>query len=215
MYNQFHSSNDDDLFGETAKQKDKKQIPNPGFFGDEEFEKLLAESQESPSFSEIRVKSRIVNSITSSSAEFINSLESGHRSVFDALNQLTNGDFAKRIYADALEDAIVRRMVVLHFLNDLDELKENHLLMEASKKLNLNIDSHFFKIHISSLAEMISFSIEYNVSIYVTLCEQIGRTPIQSIVERSPQIADHAVMNYNHYILKHFEAIRLELGLDS
>ena len=219
MYNQFFSSNDDDLFGETAKQKDetRKPIGPHGFFGDDELEKLLAESNQDDSeyFSQVRVKSRIINSIMSSTGEFTNALDSGHRSVFDALNQITNGHFAKRIYADALEDAIIRRMVVLDFFNDINKVKDSEIFAFASKKFKLNVDSSFFTTYIGSVAEMLTFSIEYNISIYMSLCEELGRTPIASIVDREPQLADHAVINYNHYILKHFEAIRLELGLDS
>lgn len=219
MYNSSISDNDDDLFA--PKQETSSTSSTTNFTPNvdsltKELEDLFDKNKSSFS-NQIIFKAKLFSFINQSSSSFLTSLDSGSRSLFNMLNEITAGTFGKRYYADVLEETISRTMLIHHFFHLImtstsDEHKK--VFEFLSNKLNVQLDSHFFTTYVSSFMEVMDFKIEYNTSIYLSLCAQIERTPLDYIVNRTVSQIDSALINYDLYIEKYFLSIRSELGME-
>ncbi len=58
------------------------------------------------------------------------------------------------------------------------------------------------------------FVIRYNIDIYSKVCQKIGRTPLQPIVDRDLDNVDLNILDSDQYINKYFSVIRNEMGFD-
>jgi hypothetical protein len=218
MYNNFISSNDDDLFNKEEKPKDNSSTINSL----SDLTKTLEDAfeKETSYFVAIKFKNKIFSSLISSADEYINNTGAHNRSIFDVLNKLTNGEFGRTLYADILEEQIVRKIVVHSFFSDIYSLKDKDLASEVSdsiklsKFVNIICSDDFFQTYILSMTEMLDHSIAYNIDTYIRLCESINRTPIEDIVTRNILSSDNLspLTNFDTYLDKQFSAIRIQLG---
>jgi hypothetical protein len=214
MYNEFLSDNDDDLFEpkpQTApKQRSSTQPSVDSIFKD--VEQLLSSEKESPN--SFIFRSKLANALYESCNNYINELNSLNRSIFDALNIVTQGSFQYQVYADALEEAISRRLVMREFIGSLNKAADTNILTYLSSKMKINIDTKFFNTYLVSMLEMMDHVIDYNISIYIKVCEKIGRTPLPAILNKDNSQTDMLVSQSGSYINKSFAYIRNELGMD-
>ena len=211
MYNEFMSSNDDDLFDSSSSPKQNSKSADDLF---KDIEKMLTEKSSSDFFDEIETTSRVINSINDSSCRYIFSNDSYNRSLFDELNTLTNGSFSYRVYADILEESLIKRIVVLDFLKLLSSNKDERLMKFLAEKVKVNVNFHFMNTYVTSALEVLDFVIRYNIDIYSKVCQKIGRTPLQPIVDRDLDNVDLNILDSDQYINKYFSVIRNEMGFD-
>lgn len=212
MYNDFLSQNDDDLFSDSKSTEKQSSKPTDNLF--KEIEELLSKTSDKEFFSQVEIRSKIVNSFNDSANRYIYSTDSYNRSLFDELNNITNGMFAYRVYADILEESLTRRLVIFDFLKLLASAKDERLMKFLTKNLNLTIDEHFVKTYIVSSQEMLDYIIRYNIDIYTNVCQKIQRTPQQAILDRNLDDIDLSLINSDEYINKYFSVLRVEMGFD-
>jgi hypothetical protein len=204
------SSNDDDLFSSESSSKESPKSSDEIF---KDIEKMLKDKP-SDFFNEVEITSRIVNSFNDSANRYIFATDSYNRSIFDELNSITSGKFSYRVYADILEESLARRFIVFDFLKILASAKDERLLKFFTQKMKLNIDSRFVNTYVTSLIEMLNFAIDYNIEIYIKVCQKIDRTPLQPIIDRDIDNVDLNLLDSDQYINKYFSVIRTEIGFD-
>lgn len=211
MYNEFLSGNDDDLF-------QKPSNPKPD--SSSNFDSLIKELEDSLKldkdqfYTDVNFKSKLFNALVDSTNVYINNITSFDRTTFDTLNTLTNGLYSRQLYANVLEEAIARKLLIHDFLTVFVSNKNDKIIKFLSQKMNVNIDSRFYEIYVSSMLEMLDTIINYNISMYVSLCEKINKTPIQNILDRDINDIDFAIFSSDTYINTHFSVIRSEMGFE-
>ncbi|CAB4143789.1 hypothetical protein UFOVP784_240 [uncultured Caudovirales phage] len=213
MYSDFLSDNDDDLF-ESKPQTGSKPKSGSAPLTDSIFkdvENLLSIEKESKS---MVFKSKLANTLYETCNNYIFEVNSYNRSIFDALNIVTQGSFQYQLYADVLEESIARRLVMREFIGSLHRAADTNILEFLSKRMNISIDSQFFTTYIVSMQEMMDHAIDYNIGIYIKVCEKIGRTPLSVILDKDTSQTDMIVSQSGSYINKSFAYIRHELGMD-
>jgi hypothetical protein len=213
MYGDYISTNDDDLFespSETPKQKED-DLSFDSLIKDVE---KIFETEKNSVFTSIIFKSKVIAALNGSAENYVHSVNSFNRSIFDALNSLTQGYFKYQVYADTLEESIARRLVVYNFIKSITTSKNDKFLEFLSKKIKISFDESFFNTYLISMLEMMDYVIDYNISIYTNLCTKINRIPISTLLDRNIMDTDTLVINSNSYINKHFAAIRSELGME-
>ena len=214
MYSDFLSDNDDDLF-DSKPQTNSKSTSSFGPSVDSVFkdvENLL--SAEKQSSNSLRFKSKLANTLYEACNDYINQLNSYNRSIFDTLNILTEGQFQYKLYADTLEESIARRLVMREFVGSLNQTAGTDVLNYLSIKMKISIDSQFFNTYVVSLLEVLEHAIDYNIAIYIKVCERIDRTPMPAILSKDNSKTDMLVSQSGSYINKKFAYIRQELGMD-
>ena len=214
MYSDFLSNNDDDLF-DPKPQTTSKTSSSSGPSVDSVFkdvENLL--SAEKQSSNSLRFKSKLANTLYEACNDYINQLNSYNRSIFDTLNILTEGQFQYKLYADTLEESIARRLVMREFVGSLNQTSGTDILNYLSTKMKISIDTQFFNTYVVSLLEMLEHAIDYNIAIYIKVCERIDRTPMPAILSKDNSKTDMLVSQSGSYINKKFAYIRQEFGMD-
>ena len=214
MYSDFLSNNDDDLF-DPKPQTTSKPTSSSGPSVDSVFkdvENLF--SSEKQSSNSLRFKSKLANTLYEACNDYINQLNSYNRSIFDALNILTEGQFQYQLYADTLEESIARRLVMREFVGSINQTAGTDILNYLSTKMKIAIDTQFFNTYVISLLEVLEHAIDYNIAIYIKVCERIDRTPMPAILSKDTSETDMLVSQSGSYINKKFAYIRQELGMD-
>lgn len=210
MYNEFISSNDDDLFAEPKDNQSASASKTSNDFA-KDLEDLLKDTL---AVSDISFKSKFVNAFNDSASAYIFNLSSLDRSIYDELNKLTQGAFSYRYYADTLEEGIAKRIIVHDFLSTLLNAKNEKVLKFLAEKMKVTLDTQFFTTYVISMQEIMSHVIDYSIQIYCFVCQKINRTPLEGLINRNADAIDPVLFNSNHYFDKHFSAIRSEMGLD-
>ena len=210
MYNDFIASDDDDLFAEPAVSQSATANKTTNDFT-KDLEDLLKETF---TVSDISFKSKFVNAFNDSANSYTFNLGSLDRSIYDELNRITQGSFSYRYYADTLEEMISKRIVIHDFLSTLLNAKNEKVLSFLAEKMKVTLDTQFFSTYVSSMQDMLSFVINYNLNIYTYVCQKIDRMPLESLVNRNADDIDPVLFNSNHYFDKHFSAIRSEIGIE-
>jgi hypothetical protein len=212
MYNDFLSQNDDDLFSNinSSDKQSSKQADNVF----KEIEELLSKTSEKDFFNEVELRSKLVNSFNDSANRYIFSTDSFNRSLFDQLNILTNGLFTYRVYADLLEESLVKRLVIFNFLKLVASSTDDRLMNFITKKMRITFDEHFVKTYINSAQELLDYAIRYNIEIYTNVCQKIQRTPQQALLDRRVDDVDLSLVHSDQYINKYFSVLRTEMGFD-
>ena len=214
MYSDFLSDNDDDLFEPKPQTPSKPKSPSTPSVDSvfKDVEHLLA--TEKQTYDSVIFRSKLANTLYEACNDYINELNSYNRSIFDALNTLTQGTFKYQLYADTLEESIARRLIMREFIGSLNKSADSNILSYLSTRMKINIDTQFFNTYVVSLLEMLEHAIDYNTSIYVKVCEKINRTPMPSILAKDTSQTDMLVSQSGSYINKNFAYIRQELGMD-
>jgi len=204
------SSNDDDLFDSSKSSSKTSQHVNSLT---DDLENLLKDTSSSSIDSTI-VRARLAHALYDTANGFIFTVDSYNRTVFNTLNFLTNNKFANDLYADVLEESIAKRIVVFDFISSVTTTANEKILQFLSKATSAKIDSFFFNTYISSVLEMLDFSINYNIEIYLKICSVLNRQPISAVVERKVDDLDSKIMSSSEYIAESFANIRRSLGFN-
>lgn len=222
MYNSNISDNDDDLFAPKQSENTSTSSKTSSSFSPnidsltKELEDLFQEGKSS-FFNQLNVKSKFVAFLNHTSHTFLLNISSGQRTIFNALNHMTGGVFGKNYYADYLEEIIARSILIHNFLfviSSADKNEYSRVLDLLSKKMKIDFDADFIQMHIIPFVEILDYKIEYNISIYTTLCSQLDRTPLDCLVSRTISGIDSSLLDYDHYALKYFASIRSEIGME-
>jgi hypothetical protein len=204
------SNNDDDLFAESTSSS---TISNENISSSElNIDNLLSSLDVNlDNIDSMLFRARIVTTLIDTSNKFIYETNSYNRSIFNTLNSLTNGEFQYTLYAETLEESIFRRVLILEFLNSCTDQMDEKILSLLSKATNTTIDSKFINTYIVAMKNILVFSIDYNISVYHTLCEKINRQPIDFDIELNSHIVE-SYINSSSYINSVFTNIRKSLG---
>lgn len=204
------SSNDDDLFSPSQSSSKKDQASSLV----NDVEKILKETSEGKIDATL-VRAKLAHALYDTSNNFVFGIDSFQRTIFNVLNQLTNNAYAYNFYADVLEESIAKRIVIYDFLTSITKSASNDKILSfLADKMDVNIDSFFFNTYVYSMGEMLDFIINYNIEIYTKVCNQVGRSPIQSIVSRDVNALDPKLMNSDDFVISSFAAIRKSLGFE-
>ena len=204
------SSNDDDLFSPSKSSSKKEQTSSLA----NDVEKILKETSEGKIDATL-VRAKLAHALYDTSNHFVFSVDSYQRTVFNVLNHLTNNTYAYNFYADVLEESIAKRIVIFDFLSSITKSASNEKILSfLADKMDINIDSFFFNTYVNSMGQMLDFIINYNIDIYVKICQHVGRPPVESIVSRNVDALDPKLMNSDEFIIGSFAAIRKSLGFE-
>lgn len=204
------SSDDDDLFNDDVFSQSSSSSSS---YSDDNFNvqnilKSLDISEEQ--LDTMILRARIVTTLIDSSCSFIYETNSFTRSIFNSLNSLTDNQFQFNLYIETLEESIIRRMIVLRFLNTCTEEMDESLINIISKATKSTIDARFLNTYIRSMRDMMAYAVDYNLAVYTKLCEQVNRVPIDFSIENSEMVDSY--FNQGYYINNVFRNIRKSLG---
>lgn len=202
------SSNDDDLFSDDNVSTSSSETIDSPINIDNLLSSLDVNLEEIDS---MIFRSKVVTSLIDSSNSFIYETNSYNRTIFNTLNSLTNGQFQYTLYAETLEESIYRRLVILEFLNSCTEQLDEKMLAFLSKVTNAKFDNRFINTYLVSMKNILSFSIDYNVSIYHKLCELVGRQPIEFNLDLNSDMVT-SYLGSSTYINNVFTNIKSSLG---
>jgi len=212
-YNEFISQSDDDLFEDTSKQvRQESSAPTEELL--KGIEELLSKDSQQTYASQLHLQSRLINSINDSANRYVHMNENAfQRSIFDQLNLLTNGVFAYRVYADVLEESIIKRVIVFDFLKIVASLDEDfkNVLNDDLKNV---FNEHMIKTYVVSMQEILDYAIRYQIDVYKVVCQKIERTPQKFVVDRDIESVDLNILSYENYVNKYFSILRLEMGFE-
>jgi hypothetical protein len=213
--------NDDDLFEDSSSSTQSSSFHNVFAHSssqrDEDFDSLIENTKDyakskgigSDSFV---LRTGVVTSFYEVVNRFVYETDSLSRSIFNKLNALTNGEYAKELYADVLEESIIKRFAVYEFIDSILRSDNSKSFELAAKHLKIEIDEAFIRIYFGSLFKVMNHAIDRNIDIYQKLCEQINRVPMKAIVDKDYDYFDFRMFSSNSYINQTFESIRDSLG---
>lgn len=216
MYNNSFSDSDDDLFEESTQV-----APNP--FININSSNHNSESKESSAsdrmqslldsmpevdrdFKSLIFRSKLAITLFNGASSFTTNLTSFDRTTFNTLNALTNGRFQYELYADELEESIVRRTVILEFIEAMLEEADSGTLNKLSNVLKIQIDTKFINTYFASLASVMNFTINDQIELYGKVCSSINRTPLD-FTNRLDFIEVSDITNSHKYISTSFLSI--------
>lgn len=216
MYNNSFSDSDDDLFEESTQVAPNPFINNTSsnYSSDskdnstsDKIKSLLDSMPEiDGDFKSLIFRSKLAITFYNGASQFTSNKTSFDRTVFNTLNTLTNGQFQYQLYADQLEEVIVRRTVILDFVEAMIEEADNKALSKLSEMLKINIDSKFINTYFASLAVVMNFTINDQIELYNKVCSFINRTPLD-FTNRLDFIEVSDVTNAGKYISTSFISI--------
>ena len=217
----YFSDNDDDLFQEPSSQTQSPSFhsvfSNSTFAKDEELESLIESTKDyvknkEVGFGGFMLRTGIITSFYEVTNRFVFETDSLGRSIFKALDTLSNGKYSKDLYADTLEESIAKRFAIIEFLNAMIESDNKKSFELAAKHLNITLDDSFIRIYFGSMRKVLTHAINRNIDIYQKLCEQINRVPMKAIVDKDYSNLDVRAFSSNSYINQSFQSIRESLG---
>ena len=214
-----YSDNDDDLFQEPSPQSPSfhNVFSNSTFTKDEELGSLIESTKDYAKNKGIgsnifMLRTGIITSFYEVTNRFVFETDSLSRSIFNALNTLSNGKYASDLYADVLEESIAKRFSIIEFLNTIIHADNTKSFELAAKHLNITLDDSFIRIYFGSMLKLMNHAIDRNIDIYQKLCEQINRVPMKAIIDKDHSSIDIRSFSSNAYINQSFQSIRESLG---
>jgi len=215
-----YSDNDDDLF------QDIPPAPNSFFqeepqtassINDEAVNQLLDSTKDyinsrNLGIDSFKVRTGIPNSFLEACNQFIFRSDTFNRSVFDVLNQYTNGEFSKILYYNFLEESIIKRFSIRYFLHVLVNEPQERLLSSISENLHSTIDQTYLRIYFGSTLKVMDHAINRSIEIYQKLCTELGREPMQAIIDREYSSPSLRTISSSSYILNSFTSLNSSLG---
>lgn len=207
------SDNDDDLFDDSSSSNSFFQN-KPTLNSSEEIQSLIEsiEKKDLENIDSMIFRSRVALTLLDSANSYIFENNSYNRSIFNTLNFLTDNKFQYHLYADVLEESLIRRFVIRDFLVACLDSDDSDLLEKLSKVVNVNIDKRFLLTYFQSTLEVLDFAIDHNIALYTKVCENIGREPLSSILNKETNDIAIAITSSNGYINNIFRNIKNSLG---
>jgi len=212
MYN--IDDNDDDLFDQssTSSSETKALETDIDSFIDKTKENIDFKGD---SVSNFVFRTGLSTTLYEACARFVFKSDSLSRTMFDFLNNQTNGRFAQELYANLLEDSLMKRFAIKSFLQEIIDEKNIENIQIVNEKLKVEISPEYFNIYFGSLIKIMNHAINRNIEIYEKLCKEIDRAPIQQIVDRDYTYYDPFIANSTFHISSAFDSIKNSLGFDT
>jgi hypothetical protein len=204
------NDNDDDLFN------DQPSKPSDSNYSDVQALINSIPEDESETIDAIVNRSRMSLALYHGAHSFIYNTSSYNRSIFNTLNQLTDGMFQYQLYADILEESITRRIIILDFVNTIanahSEEYDEKALKLIGKALKTNIDDRFIRTYFVSFHRLLVSAIDYNVEIYKAVCAHINREPSQFVLDKTTSDLSIMTLSSDSYINSIFANMRNSFG---
>jgi len=211
MYNV--NDNDDDLFHDSSFDTESKPA-------DVDIDSFIDRTKENSDSTYLNSKNFMFRASLSTTlyeacARFIFQTDSLNRTIFDHLNAQTNGTFARELYANVLEESLIKRFTIKSFLETiLDETNSENIRVIAND-LKVDINPQFINIYFGSLIKIMNHAINRSIDIYEKLCVQINRSPVQQIVDRDYSYFDYTALSSSMHIAQSFDSIKKSLGFNT
>lgn len=208
------SDNDDDLFSESTTSSFEQSFP-------QDIQSLIDNTDkdkpkdDTEYFSSILSNGNLIINLLDSSNTFLFQTTSHTRTIFNTLNYLTDNKFQYDLYADILEESLFRKFLIFDFLtvclNQVDENDYNIL----NQLTSLNINRQFVLTYFQSYHNMLNHSINYNINLYTKVCSVINRSPVDTVINRTIDSDQFALISSNTYINNVFSNIKNTLLNDT
>lgn len=208
-------SNDDDIFEEYVEQKDTSTFSNED--STNTVDKVFSEI-DSPFKSLIKSSSLKVNFgeafyHAAHEWQLQGYREANNASILDELVRITNGEFLYRHRLAFCKETILRKKVIIRFLNHiLDDESTTAVVHSAKEEFNLNFSETYFNMFFKSFYNIQIDTFYQEVALYRALCEITQTTPDQSIWDL--EVESEPLINISDYIntlyINHFEPTNLQ-----
>jgi len=206
------SDNDDDLFDDnvslSSSASTSSNTPSDDF-------KTLIESIDKKEFDKIDrmfFRSKVALTLIDGANSYIFENNSYNRSIFNTLNYLTNNQFQYELFADVLEESILRRMIIRDFLLACVDNTSDDILKKLSKLVDFDIDYNFLNTYFYSFLEILNFAINDNIELYQKVCNQLNRQPLSNIIDGTFNENSPTLIGTNDYINNVFQNIKHSFG---
>jgi hypothetical protein len=205
------NDNDDDLFNDSSTLSSSS---DSSAYSDVQSLIDSIPKDELKNISDIAMRAKMSIALYQGSHSFIYNTSSYNRSIFNTLNQLTDGSFQYNLYADVLEESIIRRLIILDFVDGIVFSDNDHerALEKIGKVLNINIDERFIRTYFVSFHRLLTSSIDYNIEVYKSVCSHINREPSSFVIEKNISDASYMTLSSDSYINSIFSNMRRSFG---
>lgn len=212
MINEFYD-NDDDLFADTPSTASSSVVNNDiDSFLEQTKDYIDSKGIDSSHFV---IRTGIATTFYEVSNQFIFNVETLNRSLISSYNRITKGEFEKELFADVLEESILKRFAIHQFIDSILSQESIANVVHNSHKFNFEIDEAYLKSYFGSMNRMMIHAINRNIDIYEKLCVQINREPLQTIINRDYDSVDTSLFSASNYIVKSFNSIKESLGFNT
>jgi hypothetical protein len=203
------SDNDDDLFSDSPSST-KSYSSNPT----DEIQSLIdsIDSKDIDHIDSMLFRSKVALTLLDGSNSFIFEINSYNRTIFNTLNSLTNNLFQYQVYAETLEESIVRRLIIRDFLLACVDETDDKFLQKLSEVVEVNIDKKFLVTYFESILDVMNFVIDDNIELYKKVCFEAKREPMLSVIEKDVNQVAENMISSSSYINNIFKNIKHSLG---
>jgi hypothetical protein len=205
--------NDDDLFSDHSSQKQNNNSST-------DFDSFIEQTKEiidskNMSTTQFVIRTGMMTAFYELCNNFIFENESFGRTLFSTINRITDNQFQFELYADVLEESILKRFSIKQFLESVLSEETISTIENNSFELKIEIDKLYMNNYFGSMLKIMNHSIERNIQIYEKLCLTINRTPIKQIVDRDYYFVDSFSFNVKDQINSSFSSIKQSLGFNT
>ncbi len=212
MLNDFYD-NDDDLFQESSSTAASAPVnPDIDSFLEQTKDYIDSKGNELNQFA---IRAGMATTFYEVSNRFIFNVETLNRSIISSFNRLTKGAFEKDLFADVLEESILKRFAIQSFLDSILSEEGIPNIVVNSSRIKLDIDESYLKSYFGSMHKIMLHAINRNIDIYEKLCVQIDRVPMKAIVDRDFNVADMSLFTAHNYVVNSFNSIKESLGFNT
>lgn len=212
MINDFND-NDDDLFSEsstTASFSSNAAVNN-------DIDSFIEQTKEyidskGANATQFVIRTGIITTFYELSNNFIFNVETLNRSIISYFNRITDNKFEKELFADVLEESIIKRFAVHQFIDSFISRESIDNILVNSSKLNFQINESYLKAYFGSMNRIMIHAIDRNIDIYQKLCVQIDRVPMQAIIEKDYSSIDSSLFSNKNYLVNSFNSLKESLG---
>jgi len=214
MINEFYD-NDDDLFAEpSSNTTSSASTSNSDIDSFLEQTKDYIDSKGIDS-TQFAIRTGIVTTFYEVANRFIFNVETLNRSIITSFNRITNGQFEKELFADVLEESILKRFAIQQFIDSIISEDSIPTIVHNSSKFKFQIDEAYLKSYFGSMNRIMIHAINRNIDIYEKLCVQIDRVPMKTIIDRDYSSIDVSLFSANNYIVNSFNSVKESLGFNT
>lgn len=217
MINDFYE-NDDDLFSEPSSNADTNTTSSSSVNND--IDSFLEQTKDYISskgndITQFAIRTGMITTFYEVSNNFIFNVDTLNRSIISSFNRITNGQFEKELYADVLEESILKRFAIQQFLTSILSEEAIPNIVVNSSKFKIDIDESYLKSYFGSMNRIMLHAINRNIDIYEKLCVQIDRVPMKAIIDRDVDSIDISIFSPSNYITTSFNSIKESLGFNT
>lgn len=217
-----YSDNDDDLFEEqpsisAASSFHDLFAHSEHTTSDQAVNSLIEEtkgrlSSKNLDSDQFRIRTGIVTSFYEVCNRFAFANDSLLRTEYDYLNQISDNLFGKLFYLNFLEENIIKRFSVQHFLTVIINTDDVSTFEEAAKTLNIQIDTSFIRVYFGAILKLMDHAIDRSIAIYEKLCSELNKVPLKAILDKDHNSPDLDLISSSSYIMRSFDSIKTSLG---